>query len=340
MFNLNQICFLFLISTSSNQWIDAAPPFPKVETISAKESHVNRPDHLNALPLERDGELNMEFRKELLLGAVDGAEEQNDKTMAQDQIKEMFKRADADSDGKLSKEELKSQLLSNVRRHLEKARNNSEAIFQQVDTDGDGLISWNEYKAHFMVAKKIVDAEHAKEHAEDHSENMDANSRFMIDEEKAAFQKADSDGNGLDEIEFLGLQHPEHSRVMLNDMTDDLFKNFDRDQNGEVSLDEFTYVPPGVVEDNRMDQEYVEARKHEFENAIDLNRDGKATKEELRNYLDPLNENHVQEEVDEIMDYADDNKDSYLTLKELLRHVDLLSSSSFLHARTRLHDDL
>ncbi|KAI6178896.1 45 kDa calcium-binding protein [Aphelenchoides besseyi] len=337
MFNLSQFCVLFLVLTSSNQWIHAAPPFPKVQTISAKESNGNRPDHLNALPLERDGELNMEFRKELLLGAVDGTEEKNDKEIVHDQIKEI---ADEDSDGKLSKDELKSQLLSNVRRHLEKARNNSEAIFQQVDTNGDGLVSWNEYKAHFMVAKKIVDADHAKKHAEDHSENMDANSRFMIDEEKAAFQKADSDENGLDDIEFLGLQHPEHSRVMLNDMTDDLFKNFDRDQNGEVSLDEFTYVPPGVVDDNRMDQEYVDARKHEFENAIDLNHDGKVTKEELRNYLDPLNENHVQEEVDEIMDFADDNKDSFLTLKELLRHVDLLSSSSFLHARTRLHDDL
>lgn len=46
-----------------------------------------------------------------------------------------------------------------------------------------------------------------------------------------------------------------------------------------------------------MDKEYVDARKHEFKTVIDLNNDGKASFDELRAYVDPLNEYHADEEV-------------------------------------------
>jgi Ca2+-binding EF-hand superfamily protein len=89
-----------------------------------------------------------------------------------------------------------------------------------------------------------------------------------------------------------------------------------------------------------MDREYVEARRHEFNNIIDLNKDGKASIEELRSYVDPLNDYHVIEEVREIFEFADDNKDGYLTLKELLDRAEILISSGFVHPNKRLHDDL
>ncbi|KAI6242927.1 45 kDa calcium-binding protein [Aphelenchoides fujianensis] len=271
----------------------------------------DRPDHLNALPLERDGDLNRALRKELLFGASDGPK--SGEKPAKEQIEEMFARADVDHDGRLSKDELKAQILSNIRRHLDKARNSSDQLFQQADTDGNGRISWNEYKAHVLVNKKLVDSEHAKEHAEEHAENLDGKSSNT----------------------------PNTRALLLSEMTDEILKSFDRDADGELTVGEFTYIPPGMVAgDGRMDAEYVEARKREFQTAIDANGDGRATREELRAFLDPLNENHAEEEVDEILEFADENKDDHLTLKELLRHSDLLLSSSFVHPKTRLHDDL
>jgi Ca2+-binding EF-hand superfamily protein len=89
-----------------------------------------------------------------------------------------------------------------------------------------------------------------------------------------------------------------------------------------------------------MDKEYAEARRHEFNTVIDLNKDGKASIEELRSYVNPLNDNHVVEEVREIFEFADEDKDGYLTLKELLNRAEILISSGFIHPKSRLHDDL
>lgn len=60
----------------------------------------------------------------------------------------------------------------------------------------------------------------------------------------------------------------------------------------------------------------------------------------MRAYLDPQHAARVEEEVEEIMSFADSNRDDSLTLDELLAHANQLLSSSLLHPRSRLHDDL
>lgn len=42
--------------------------FIKIFVKDTSKVRANRPDHLNAVPLERDGHINKELRKELLLG--------------------------------------------------------------------------------------------------------------------------------------------------------------------------------------------------------------------------------------------------------------------------------
>jgi len=300
-----------------------------------------RPDHLKGVPLERDGELNKDFRKEVLLGGnTDVSNHGNDAKSSSDLIRDMFKRADTDKDGRLNATELKAQILQNTQHHLKEGRESSERRFQEVDENGDGVISWDEYKAHYLVEKNVVDKEHAKKHAADHTDNLDSGTRYLLDEEKSAFTKADAEGNGLDEIEWLGFQHPEHSRTMLNQMTMEILSSFDRDKDGVLTVEEFVYLPPYVVENTEMDKQYVEARRREFHTVIDKNSDGKASVDELREYVNPLNENHVDQEVDEIFDLADENKDSFLSLEELLDRAELLVSSGFIHPKNRLHDDL
>ncbi|KAH7706179.1 calcium-binding protein-like protein [Aphelenchoides avenae] len=320
----------------------AVPQKPAPQDVAAP---ANRPDHLEAVPLERDGALNKEFRKEILLGEDSELDVKNgdvkrkkvEKT-SEDLLREMFKKADTNKDGKLSADELKAQILANTQHHLEQAKTESENRFQEVDENGDGKISWDEYKSHFMVEKNFVDKEHAKEHAQ-HDENLDANSRVLLDEEKNAFAQADADGDGLDEVEWLGFQHPEHSKLMLKEMAEEIIKAFDKDKDGKLTADEFAHFAPGEVTDSKMEREYVEERRHEFKQ-IDSNQDGFADLEEMLSYVDPRNERHAIDEVNEILDIADVDKDGFVTLKELLAKAEMLASSGFIRPRERLHDDL
>jgi Ca2+-binding EF-hand superfamily protein len=141
--------------------------------------------------------------------------------------------------------------------------------------------------------------------------------------------------------------------MMLTEMTDEILQSFgrfflinftlivsDRDRDGYLSIEEFAHLPEGVVDDPQMDQEYAEARRHEFQTQIDKNGDGKASRDELRAYVDPLSEYHSEEEVREIFEFADENKDGYLTLPELQKRAEILLSSGFIHPQSRLHDDL
>ncbi|KAI1727498.1 EF-hand domain pair domain-containing protein [Ditylenchus destructor] len=331
-----------------------AQPAPNTE-----KKNIHRPSHLEAVPLERDGSLNKEFRREVLLGEdtnnlKDGDSKQNNANIALDKIdpeddkaqldallRQMFKKADTNVDGKLNEEELKQQIIANTNHHLDEAKEESNNIFQTIDENGDGKITWNEYKTHFIVEKGLVDQEHAKDHADKkHPDAFDRESRLMIQEEETAFQAADADGDGLDDVEWLSFRHPEHSKVMLREMTEEIMKAFDKNNNGVLTQEEFSAVHGGDVTDPKMEKEYVAARRHEFETMIDKDKDGKATLEELLAFVDPRNERHAAEEVSEIMAMADSDGDGFLTLDELLAKSELLSSSGFIHPKARLHDDL
>lgn len=119
---------------------------------------MKRPDHLEAVPLERDGELNKDFRQELLLGrdtnniaVVDderdgaGIIEPHDDTEGRetaDLLKEMFKKADVNADGKLNADELESKIIENTLHHLDEGQTEANALFKVVDQDDDRKLIW------------------------------------------------------------------------------------------------------------------------------------------------------------------------------------------------------
>uniref|UniRef100_A0A915D573 EF-hand domain-containing protein n=1 Tax=Ditylenchus dipsaci TaxID=166011 RepID=A0A915D573_9BILA len=357
----NNLFYLLLLSTSQLVLVKSGiplanrPPSNEVQVekpgkaaeqpATLAVANIQRPAHLEGVPLERDGKLNKDFRREVLLGEdTSGHHEKSpeqEKKQLETLVKHMFSRADVNKDGKLSEEELKNQILVNTNHHLDEAKKESSEVFQTVDGNGDGKITWEEYKSHFIVEKGLMDKEHVKDHTkQQHPDAFDTNARFLLQEEKDAFEQADADGDGLDEVEWLSFRHPEHSKVMLKEMAEEILKAFDIDKDGVLTEQEFSKVNSGEVTDQKMEQEYIEARKHEFNTMIDKDKDGKATIEELLEFVDPRNERHAQEEVHEIMTIADADTDSHVTLEELLSKVDLLASSGFIHPKARLHDDL
>ncbi|KAE9553008.1 hypothetical protein FO519_003769 [Halicephalobus sp. NKZ332] len=309
-----------------------APPVQRIE--------VARPDHLEGVPLERDGSLNHEFRQEIVFGKDESSAKamtSNDPAGLEIAIREMFKKADKDSNGLLTKEELKNQIIENTNKHMEEGKKEADAAFQEVDSDGDGKVTWEEYQKKFLVEKNLVDKDHINEH-EEHS--FDADARRLIDEEKLTFEGADADGDGLDNIEWLGFQHPEHSKVMLKEMAEDIMRAYDENRDGVLSKGEFTQDAPGESTDPEMDLMYKVQRGNEFDTDIDVNKDGKATLEELLDYVNPKNERNANQEVTEIMDMVDSDRDEKLSLAELLNNAEALANSGFVKAKKRLHDDL
>uniref|UniRef100_A0AC34QDU7 EF-hand domain-containing protein n=1 Tax=Panagrolaimus sp. JU765 TaxID=591449 RepID=A0AC34QDU7_9BILA len=309
----------------------SAPPLQRIEIV--------RPDHLEGVPLERDGSLNREFRQEIIFGGDESSAKaiSKDSTALEIAIREMFYKADVDSNGLLTKEELKNQIMENTRKHMDDGKKEAEEAFQEVDTDGDGKVTWEEYLKKFLLEKKLVDAEHINEH-EEHA--FDVETRRMIDEEKLTFEGADADGDGLDTIEWLGFQHPEHSEVMLKGMAEEIMKAFDENRDGVLSRDEFSKDAPGLSTDPEMDAAYKKEREKEFDTEIDQNHDGQASLKELLDFVNPRNERHANQEVEEIMDIADSNKDEKLSLAELLDNAAALADSAFVKVKKRLHDDL
>jgi Ca2+-binding EF-hand superfamily protein len=307
----------------------AHPPVERIDVI--------RSDHLDGLPLERDGNLNKEFRNEVVFGQDDSSSNLPKPKTVETLIREMFKKADKDSNQKVSKEELKAQIIENTNKHLEDGKKEAEANFQEVDADGNGIVTWDEYLKKFIIEKGLVDKEHAQEHDE---HTFDGDTRRMIDEEKQIFSEADANDDGLDQIEWLGFQHPEHSKPMLKDMAEDIMRTLDDNRDGVLSRSEFAKEPLGEPIDPEMDVVYKKQREREFDTEIDVDKDGYATLEELLNYVNPKNERHAVQEMTEIMDIADSNRDGELSLAEMLNNAQALADSGFVKARKRLHDDL
>ncbi|CAD5212149.1 unnamed protein product [Bursaphelenchus okinawaensis] len=296
----------------------------------------NRPEHLKGVPLERDGDLNKDIRKEMFLKE---GEDHNDNMSTKDLIEIMFRLADTDKDGRLSHDELFKKVKKNIRYHLDEGKREANKLFQQVDKNADGIIQWDEYKDHFMVKQNIASKDHVEDH-KDHDNHLDSDSRFVLDQEKYSFNQADANQDGLDEIEWLSYQHPENSKLQLNELAQNILNSLDSDKNGYLTIEEFAQVPPGAVEGENTDGDYKTERRKEFQDVIDQDKDGKVMKFELVEYLNPLSDARLSEEVKDIFVTADHNDDKYLTLQELLDNSDALALSSFIRPKMRLHDDL
>ena len=143
----------------------------------AERLEVVRSDHLDGLPLERDGTLNKDFRNEVVFGQDESSSNLPNSKNVETLISEMFKKADKNLDGKLSKTELKDQIIENTRHHLEEGRNEAERNFAEVDRNGDNIITWDEYFKKFIVEKGLVESDDADKHKD---VNFNADSKLSM----------------------------------------------------------------------------------------------------------------------------------------------------------------
>ncbi|PIC44941.1 hypothetical protein B9Z55_005137 [Caenorhabditis nigoni] len=335
--------------------------FQTVFSIPLNRSDILDNDHVQLMPLERDGEINEKFRQEMLFSH--NLDTTDTKQLA-DSIKEMFKITDKNEDGYLTAEELKSQIRKNMEEHLERSKNDSEKFFEIIDLNKDGWVTWEEFEPHF-------DNMHRSDHDEnellqDHTEGL--NSRIFkkkikkcrvrkhpdaqkhnfsdphrVEDEKRMFNRSDITKDGrLDKMEWHIFLHPEYSSQGLVEIVNDLIDVYDKNNDREISQEEFVNGVPGSIDETnpefeKMEEEETKRRIAEFTTEIDQDSNGKASFRELYEYVDPQNFRLASKEI---MMLTDTNNDGKVSLEELLERDWLLARSSLLSARNGLHDEM
>lgn len=297
---------------------------------------LKRPDHLEGVRIERDGHLNKEFRKEVLMGKeTNDVEENPDKV-----LKDIFTKADVNNDAELNQEELSNWIAKKVNEHLDQAVKENFYLFTGIDKNSDGLVTWQEYHVNFMMDQGFAE-DYAKDHAENHKELVrKVREQILLD--RAAFSEAaHTNSQGLNIDEFLSFRHPERSHVTLLKMVQDIFNNLDENEDGFLSLKEFTSFSAGSNNPELLstDQAWKEERKREFEEAIDTNHDGKITRQELLYYSDPQNPAHAKTEARNLIALADSDRSGTLSLKEILAKKDMFIGSKMVNTAQKFHDE-
>ncbi|ESN92198.1 hypothetical protein HELRODRAFT_89801 [Helobdella robusta] len=300
------------------------------------------PDHMDAVKLEQDGDLNLHYRKELLLGNLKHHDEFDSLSNNADndisKLKQVFFLADINNDSYVDAEELNKWIVGKVQGHLKDSDEGNEEIFNHLDTDHDGNVTWTEFNIHFLLAKG---------YSLEKAVRLSSSSRGGVDDDKESliryrFRWVDADEEGefgaLNLRELINFRHPEQSPLMIQKMALDLLEKFDMDEDGVIT--EYEFVNPTYrFQPEELDEETKKQRSLEFKNSIDQNRDGVVNLEELKLYVDPRNLNRILSETQNLILMSDEDGDGRLSLAEVLENSELFLGSKMIDASRNFHDE-
>lgn len=161
-------------------------------------------------------------------------------------IKEMFKKMDADDDGIVSIDELKAG-LRNFGSQL--GESEVQMLIEAVDTNGKGTLDYGEFLAVSLHLRRMANDEHLHK----------------------AFSYFDKDGNGYIE--------PDELRDALmedgddcTDVANDIFQEVDTDKDGRISYDEFAAMMKTGTDWRKASRHYSRGRFNSL--SVKLMKDG------------------------------------------------------------------
>lgn len=296
------------------------------------------PNHLDAVRLERDGDINQNFRKEIIIGNMkEGPQFQDPKTL----LEKIFNSADINGDGLLSLQELSDWISEKIQEHISEALRENFGLFVSIDNNPrNGMISWEEYHTYFLQQKGFS-REYAKNHDKKHR-GLNRSMKEAIMRDRASWSEAaHTDPDHLNLDEFLAFRHPESSHTTILTLVDELLDKFDRDGDEILTEDEFSSLQTegdGEKEGEVLTQGEAERRK-EFRDVLDQNHDGKADRKELLMYIDPKNPRHAREEAGTLLLLSDTDHDGSLSLREIFNKMDLFLGSKMVDTAGSFHDE-
>jgi calcium-binding protein len=314
--------------------------FPsKTETDSLTVTSIIEPESSE----EKDhGELNRIFQNE---GIKDNMFQDPivlpDNTDATNVLKFAFKKADKNGDKILTIKELAKYINLMICDHIDTSIKKNPQIFSEIDKMPiDGLVSWNEYHAYFLKNLKM-DENYIKNHDEKNHVKLDRKSKEMLMRDKARWAEVlSSDPQSLTLDEFLQFQHPESSTSNLLNLVEDILRHFDSDGDDLLTVEEFTNTFSSTSDNKKMFlSDNIEERRAEFKKLIDKNRDGKADRGELLQFVDPRNSRYAIQEAATLFGLADTNNDRKLSIDEMLSKQELFMTSKFISLIENFHNE-
>jgi len=350
----------------------------KPETFIIQEKSANDPslpdDHVKAIHFNRDGQFNNEYHKEVFLGAKENelfAERQ--KYDQARKLREIFTWVDTNHDGHINPDELAFWVMAKTKEHFDEAQRTNDQRFQSADLNSDNQLTWAEFKAGFLyqhgvlpngvtTIKELCTLIDRYEKLNENSDRMasldsdidedaiqlplvsielDPDLKYKLSEYEIQWKQSDEDHNDvLNDMEFLDFLHPEYSKGMLSFMVSEILNDLDANNDGELTLGEFVSLPFGDdIEKSASEDEWIAARRDEFRDVVDWNKDGRVTVEELERYLDPLNDQSALAEAKQMIGFGDDNENGTLEVEELLKNSEFFTGSKLVDYAKAAHEE-
>jgi Ca2+-binding EF-hand superfamily protein len=225
--------------------------------------------------------------------------------LSSEQIRSLFAKIDADSDGKIAMPEI--VLFSQMMRKTI-AKKDIQSVLDEMDADKDGKLSLEEL---------LKDMDQWGEESEaDKAKNVERK-----DLESAKFKAADQDGDGFLNVEELpSLFYPETHDAVLELTAAATMKAKDKDGNGDLSPKEFW-------EGDAVDGEDVAVSEEEQAdfNKLDTDSSGTLSIQELKAW--ESGGFHTEEAMKKMFELADKDSDLMITADEFDAARELIAGS-------------
>lgn len=238
---------------------------------------------------------------------------------SREKLKEIVKKIDKDSDGKVTEKEMK-EWISYVA--LSSAQQVTEKHWAEVNPKGHTLLSWEEYaeNSYGPHEERMKDTSSVEEYTR------------AVRHDKRRWKAADQNQDGnLSRGEFYDFLNPEDKAHMRDAVIDELLESVDKDKDGIVSESEYlddlarayqTPLVPGEPEPDWVARERTQFREHR-----DLDKNGKMDRHEVGEWIMPSGYDPVEAEAQHLFYHADSDRDGILTPEEILSKQDLFVSS-------------
>jgi len=136
-------------------------------------------------------------------------------------------------------------------------------------------------------------------------------SQEKLVELRVAFDLFDNDNDGKIDLAELGKAIEKMGQKLSMEDLREIVKEVDSDYNGTVEFDEFISLMESKMKDVDSEEELYEAFK-----IFDKNGNGKVSKSDIRSVLSSLREMISPQELQDLMDKYDIDKDGYLNYEE------------------------
>lgn len=305
------------------------------------DHEVAPPDHIAAMKMERDGDDNSNYHKEVFLGKEVDKFNNGDYKLHQqrEKLKDIFTAVDLNADGFLDESELTDWVMTKTREHFYEARINNEKTFRMLDIDEDEKVTWNEFISQFLSEKGMNKRDVYIQLSAGESVKIPEDLEMKIQELREKWiQVQDIGKKYLTITQFFDFEHPETSKESLKFLVEDILHDMDTDNSNDITIQEYVALSPDTDVD-KVNDIWVVARRDEFRNVIDLDKDGLVDVKELEAYLDPLSRTMAGQEARQLIGFGDFNEDGKLTLKEILENSEFYTGSKLYNYAQSIHEE-